>query len=147
MLSSCVISISGKEAIISKYLDSKIVEVSSKRTKQVFFCVLCQFESKYRTVCINHIEKCITKLPNNDAAGDDEEVTGGAQGQVEVPGPVDSATCDEEVRSNILSAHPDTIDDCEKVLSQEITEEEELPDMFFNYKFRLMLIDLEKFVM
>ena len=47
---------------------------------------------------------------------------------------MDSATCDEEVRSNILSAHPDTIDDCEKVLSQEITEEEELPDMFFNYK-------------
>ena len=101
-----------KETIISKYLDVKIVDMSSKRTKQVFFCVLCQFESKYKTVCANHIENCITKLPNNDAAGNDEEVTGGAHGPAEVTGPLDSAACDDK----------------------EITEAEELPDMFFNYK-------------
>ena len=58
-----IISHEPKESInLVDYLVKTSVTVSSRRTKTVFVCRKCSYESKYETVCLSHIEVCLEDL-------------------------------------------------------------------------------------
>ena len=114
-----------KETIISNYLKAKTVEMSSKRTKNVYCCVLCHFESKYKAVCLNHIESCVTKLPGiGSSGGQVGKVVAGEAGYQE-----------EGSEQACYEATAGMVDDSGTgKLHQDTDEGNRLPDMFFNYK-------------
>ena len=64
-----------KDIVLNQHLEKTCVTVSSSRTKIIFTCKICKFQSKYETICLSHIEICLdTKnttinTTNTDAVG------------------------------------------------------------------------------
>ena len=70
-----------KEAFIEQFMETKVVEVSSSRTKQVYSCTICNHETKYKAVSMAHIEICLESFGQGG---------GSSGGQVLGPGIVES---------------------------------------------------------
>ena len=56
---SVVISSPSETKHPDDYLNKSSVLVSKSRMKTVFSCQICQFESRYETVCLSHIKVCM----------------------------------------------------------------------------------------
>ena len=60
-----------KENVIAEYLEKTTSSVSCTRTKTAFTCTICKYQSKYETVVLTHIEKCLeTHKDSTDAEED-----------------------------------------------------------------------------
>ena len=105
-----IISHEPKESInLVDYLVKTSVTVSSRRTKTVFVCRNCSYESKYETVCLSHIEVCLEDL--NREVGDQN---------------VDAEEC-------VLGEdNHDGNGDADREVEENLRLEKE--DMYFNYK-------------
>jgi hypothetical protein len=62
------------------FSNQSTISVSKSRTKTIFSCKICHFESKYKTICVSHIETCLRKeevLENgNEQVSADEDDAG-----------------------------------------------------------------------
>ena len=104
-----------KENVLLNFLETKSVEVSSTRTKQVYSCIICLFESKFKAVCLAHIENCLENLPQSeDAVTEDEGIAADGLATAE----------DEE----------ETPEGEEETSEDEDETSEDENDNFFNYK-------------
>ena len=48
-----------KENILEQFLDKSTLSLSSTRTKHLYTCKICSYESRYETICLTHIENCL----------------------------------------------------------------------------------------
>ena len=106
-----------KENVLLNFLETKTVEVSSTRTKQVYSCIICLFESKFKAVSLAHIENCLENFtPSQDAVTEDDSNAAGG-----------------------LPAADEASEDEEETVNEEETEDEDKTsedenDNFLNYK-------------
>ena len=125
-----------KEAFIEQFMETKVVDVSSSRTKLVYSCTICNHETKYKAVSMAHIEICLERFGQGG---------GSSGGQAFGPGVVESEELNESGTSSCSSLPPGS--SCSSSLpdisfsaaspnSQESLEDQEdkKADFFFNYK-------------
>ena len=48
-----------EENILEQFMEKSTRSLSSTRTKLVYTCKICSYESKYETICLSHIENCL----------------------------------------------------------------------------------------
>ena len=104
-----------RDNYIEEFLERFTVAVSSTRTRQVYSCKLCKYESKYETVCLTHIEKCL------------ENITPASQNEA-----VDSV--DETDQVDAPDIRVDDSDIFEQTNENDQASAEIKGDMYFNYK-------------
>ena len=100
-----------KDEFVLQYLETKSVQVSASRSKTLYVCKICSQESKYRAVCIAHIENCLIE-PEKDAED-----------------------CSHDDESSEVIALEESLEESVSSIDsgcKEAKEEEE--DFFFNYK-------------
>ena len=97
--------------LVTHNLEEVFLKLSGSRTRKVFRCKLCEFESKFRTVCVSHIENCLSST--------------------ELPAPEDVSVVVELERdvSSPTDKEPEEKDD------------EIIDDMFWNYKCSEFFLD------
>ena len=109
-----VINDVSKDDFIAQFVETKTVEVSATRSNLVYSCKLClSHESKYRSVCMAHIEACLRSAGvsgDGDNSGDDDP-------------PSESGDTD------VLSEQSDS-----STNSDSSSPSEQKDDFFFNYK-------------
>ena len=94
------------------FLNKSTISVSKSRTKTIFSCKICHFESKYKTICVSHIETCLQNQIRR------EEVLENGNEQV---------SADE--------------DDAGDAVNEEDARNLDEEDLFFNYKNGEFFID------
>ena len=101
------------------------VHLSGTRSKPVFRCKLCDFQCRFRTVCLAHLESCLC-LPRQDGGSD--------------PDPVDDslgpASSNSSSNSNSNSSNNSSTSTPSEDPAEEINN-----DMFWNYKTCEFFID------
>ena len=93
-----------EEELLEAYMQKLSLNLSGTRSKAMFKCSLCSFETRYRTVCLNHIKTCLPENTDSRPA---------------------SGSCAEEDETTVNETGENI------VKSQEETQ---LNDMYWNYK-------------
>ena len=116
---------------INRHMELISTKISSSRSRQDFSCKLCSFMSKYKTVCISHVEKCLEKLEIANQTANTEE------GNLNAPEKNSSwYSCGDEDRSSSSSLPDPSLPGISPLdgnfISTDDGEIEE--DRFWNYK-------------
>ena len=72
-----------KQDVVEQNMEKVLLNISGTRSRSEFACKICKFKSKYRTVCLSHIQICLAHQTEPDLEPSRDAVTNSPPVEVE----------------------------------------------------------------